>query len=83
MQFHVLLAMVAALSGDAMAQDRLSEKSLSFRPQVLTLRQPTVVCGMTVIPADPSIDPGIRFTPPKDTTTFTIRAVQPELCWSE
>ena len=45
--------------------------------------RPKVVCGMVLIPADPSIDPRIRFEAPKRDTRFTIRAVQPPVCWPE
>lgn len=42
--------------------------------------QPRVVCGMTVLPGDPAVDPGMtaRATPP--TAQPTIRAVEPPLC---
>ena len=41
----------------------------------------TVVCGMTVIEATPSLDPQIGVTPLKDQKTrFTIRAVEPPIC---
>jgi hypothetical protein len=40
-----------------------------------------VVCGMTVIEADPSIDPKIAATLPQDDKTrYTIRAVDPPIC---
>ncbi len=47
--------------------------------------KPRVVCGMTLIPAPPSVDPKIA-TPeppekPKNPTTYTIRPVQPSICW--
>ncbi len=41
---------------------------------------PSVVCGMTVIPADSTIDPKIRVAPSKSGVTFTMRAIQPKVC---
>ena len=41
---------------------------------------PSVVCGMTVIPADPKIDPKIRVAPSNTGVTFTMRAIQPTVC---
>ena len=49
------------------------------------IQKPRIVCGMTLIPAAPAVDPKIATKPPagkpKDPTTYTIRAVQPTLCW--
>jgi len=42
--------------------------------------KPKVVCGMTVIPADPSIDPKFVIRRPDTATTYTIRTVQPAIC---
>jgi hypothetical protein len=42
--------------------------------------KPRVVCGMTVIPADPSIDPKIRIKREDSQTRYTIRAVPPPIC---
>lgn len=46
-------------------------------------QRPKVVCGILVIPADPSVDPRIQVEPPTRDTQFTIRAIQPSLCWPE
>ena len=43
------------------------------------LHPPRVLCGMLVIPADPSIDPGIRVQPPT-TADYKIKAVRPPVC---
>ncbi len=46
--------------------------------------RPKVVCGMMVMPADASIDPRMRVSPPvNDNTTHTIRAVKPPMCTSD
>jgi hypothetical protein len=47
--------------------------------------KPRVVCGMTLIPAPPTVDPKIALPEqtekPKNPTTYTIRPVQPSTCW--
>jgi hypothetical protein len=44
-------------------------------------RQPKIVCGMLVVPADPSIDPKMRITPPQDPNVeYKIRAIEPPMC---
>jgi hypothetical protein len=40
---------------------------------------PRVVCGMTILPVDPSTDPRMVKAPPAD-TRFVIRAIKPPLC---
>jgi hypothetical protein len=43
--------------------------------------RPRVVCGMTIIPADPTIDPGIVVaTPQSDGVTYAIRRITPPVC---
>jgi hypothetical protein len=44
--------------------------------------KPTVVCGLTVIDADPTFDAAMRRPAkrPGDTTKFTIKAIQPTVC---
>ena len=42
--------------------------------------EPRVVCGMTVIPADPNIDPKIFVERPPDPTRYTMRIVPPPVC---
>jgi len=40
-----------------------------------------VVCGMTIIEADPYFDQRMKVTPPKDDNVrYTIRAVDPTVC---
>jgi hypothetical protein len=41
---------------------------------------PAVVCGLTVIPADPKHDPAMRRVVPQSGTAFTMRAVEPSIC---
>ena len=41
---------------------------------------PRVVCGMTIIPADPSVDPKILVAPPREDTRHTPRVIPPPVC---
>jgi hypothetical protein len=43
-------------------------------------QNPEVVCGMTLIPADPNIDSAIRHAVPESGPTYSIRAVNPPAC---
>jgi hypothetical protein len=43
-------------------------------------QEPAVICGMTVVPADPKADPKIRVAPPANGTTFTMTFVPPTVC---
>jgi hypothetical protein len=48
--------------------------------QPATSAKPKVVCGMTIIPADPSIDPKFTKVPPDRSTKFTMRLIEPPIC---
>jgi hypothetical protein len=41
---------------------------------------PTVVCGMVLVPVDPKIDPKMRVKIPDRGVAFTMRTVQPTVC---
>jgi len=41
---------------------------------------PIVKCGMTLIPGNPRIDPGIATPQIKEPTKFTMRGVEPPIC---
>jgi hypothetical protein len=43
-------------------------------------QQSSVVCGMTLIPADPKVDAAIRHIVPENGRQFTIRTIQPQIC---
>mgnify|MGYP003577147751 CR=1 FL=1 len=49
-------------------------------PDVRVARKPTVVCGLTLIPGDPNVDPGIRREIPEGGPRFSIGSVDPKLC---
>ena len=53
------------------------ERTQATRPST---PKPEVVCGMTVFPADPSIDPKFTVTPPDRATKYTMRAIDPRIC---
>ena len=38
---------------------------------------PAVVCGLTLIPGDPNVDPGIRHPVPEGGPRYAIRSVDP------
>ena len=43
--------------------------------------RPKVVCGILIVPADPTIDPKMRVTPPQDPNLeYKIRVVEPPSC---
>ena len=42
--------------------------------------KPSVVCGMTLLPAKPAMDTGIRRSAPTDGQQFTMRMLVPEVC---
>ena len=42
--------------------------------------KPTVVCGMTLLPADPATDTGIRRSAPTDGQHFTLGRIVPDVC---
>jgi hypothetical protein len=44
------------------------------------LQQPTIVCGMTLLPADPKLDAAIRHPVPEDGPTSVITILEPRDC---
>ena len=42
--------------------------------------KPKTVCGMTIVPADPSIDPKMVIPPKSGGVDYTIRAIDPPIC---
>jgi hypothetical protein len=41
---------------------------------------PRVLCGMSVIPMDPNIDPKMIVPRPPDDTRYTMRVIPPPIC---
>jgi hypothetical protein len=58
------------------APDLFSQKAVMGPPE---RQAPSIVCGMTLIPGDPGIDPLIVRTQPPD-GRFVIRALPPHVC---
>ena len=54
-------------------------KSVAPSPLLLRL-PPRIVCGMTVVPVDSSIDPKIVRPVPSGGTKFTLRIYKPPVC---
>ena len=42
--------------------------------------QPKVVCGMTVVPADPKVDPKMRVATPDAGVKYAMKVVPPTVC---
>lgn len=42
--------------------------------------KPQVICGMTVIPADPKIDPKMALKPKDTGTKYTLKVIEPTVC---
>jgi hypothetical protein len=42
--------------------------------------KPVVKCGMSLIPADPSIDPTFIVPRPDDGVRYSIRSIEPPIC---
>jgi hypothetical protein len=41
---------------------------------------PLIVCGMTLVPADPKVDPKFRVTAPEGPVSYAMRKVPPPIC---
>ena len=42
--------------------------------------QPAVICGMTVVPADPKVDPEMRVAPRPNGTKYAMTMAPPTVC---
>lgn len=49
-------------------------------PEPAQAPRPAVICGMTVIPADPKLDPKIALKPRDNGTKYTLKVVEPTVC---
>ena len=58
----------------------ISTVPLFVLTQPTSLHHPTVVCGMTLIPADPKLDAAIRHTVPQGGPTPVISVLEPRDC---
>lgn len=49
-------------------------------PSARATVQPRVVCGMTLLPGDPAVDPGIFARVTRPAARPTIRVIEPTMC---
>ena len=49
-------------------------------PAAETAAKPSVVCGMTLIPADPKLDPKMRIAPQDNGVKYAMRVDPPPVC---
>lgn len=61
---------------------KLFEPKTSIQPSIeAPASKPKVVCGMTIIPANPTIDPRMQISPKRDRNLeHTIRSIDPPIC---
>jgi hypothetical protein len=54
----------------------------NWRPAVeqADTARPSVVCGMTVVPGDPKVDPKMAATPHDTRTKYTLKVAEPTVC---
>jgi hypothetical protein len=94
--FLLLLTASAGVAGQSLFQPKRdpyrnlfgpSPRLQNIRPRPGTPRAvaptPKVVCGMVVVPADPSVDPKIFARQPDGTRTFSMRSLAPPMCKPE
>jgi hypothetical protein len=71
----------ANLFGQKKPAPRVPSIDWNWRPSAdAKAPQPTVVCGMTLVPADPTVDPKMKTAAPDRGVTFTLRTIQPATC---
>src|SRR5437762_1414437 len=72
----------ADLFGQKKPPPRPPSVDWSWRPSAdaKTPAPPVVVCGMTLVRADPKFDPKMKVAPPDRGVAFTMRAVPPTIC---
>jgi hypothetical protein len=62
-------------------QNNLSEALQSAQRSIdAPAPKPKVVCGMTIIPADPKFDPKMAIERKSDGTEYTMRTIDPPIC---
>ena len=65
------------------AQQALQAAAGQARAQTAPL-PPTVVCGMMIVPADPTVDPKMLITPPQNPNLeYKIRVIEPTVCFDK
>jgi len=59
---------------------RFQMKSITPNSAIAPNSARRFICGMPVLPSDPSIDPKFEVRPPDTTTRFSMRVVPPSSC---
>jgi hypothetical protein len=84
-------SMSVAAAADWKPSISLSAPQPAFKPYVVdwgarpsvdrqAAPRPTVVCGMTLVPADPTFDPQMKVTVPDRGVAYSMRTVPPTVC---
>ncbi|MCU1385936.1 MAG: hypothetical protein JWL71_4633 [Acidobacteria bacterium] len=74
------------LSGDLFGQTKPAPKppKVDWGQPPLTAEdqpaKPSVICGMTLVRADPKADPKMRVAPEERRTRYTLKTVEPTVC---
>lgn len=66
---------------DGRAKNATPARALAVPPSPRRTERPIVKCGMTLIPGDPGIDPGIVVPSDKNKTKSHMRSIEPSTCW--
>ncbi len=66
---------------DGRAKNANPAPALVVPPTPRRTERPIVKCGMTLIPGDPRIDPGIVMPRDRSTTKSHVRSIEPGQCW--
>ena len=66
---------------DGRAKNANPAPALAVPPSPRRTERPIVKCGMTLIPGDPRIDPGIVVPSDKNKTKSHMRGIEPSTCW--
>ena len=66
------------LFGQQTKAPNLPKVDWNWRPAPAA-QEPAVICGMTVVPADPKVDPKMRVAP-ENRTNYAMTVVPPTVC---
>ena len=61
-------------------QKNLFAPRRAMQPSIAAAGKPKVVCGMTIIPADPKTDPKMAIARKSDGIDYTLRTIDPPFC---
>lgn len=68
-----------AIGGPLTVQAKPVFPAVPRAPSTQSSSKRAIVCGMTLLPANPKVDPAMKVAPPKD-RRFTMREVEPTIC---